>query len=86
MAKLFPWEELKQLMEIRQAAVALGKLGGSAKTDRKAAASRANGKLGGAKRRYPVCTVGTRHRFWRGVCKCGIRQDAKGKKNADSRR
>jgi hypothetical protein len=61
-------------MDTTKAAAALGKLGGSAKTDRKVAASRANGKLGGAKRRYPVCTAGTRHRFWRGVCKCGVRQ------------
>lgn len=47
-------------------AVALGKLGGIA----------ARGKSG-PKRRYPVCTVGKRHVFWKGVCKCGVKQERK---------
>jgi hypothetical protein len=53
-------------MDITKAAAELGRLGGIA----------ARGKSG-AKRHYPKCTVGTRHRFWRGVCKCGIKQERK---------
>jgi hypothetical protein len=48
------------------AAALLGRMGGEA----------ARGKSG-AKRRYPKCTVGSRHRFWRGVCKCGVKQTRK---------
>ena len=43
--------EIEARSAVSQAASALGKLGGAAKTEAKASASRANGKLGGRPRR-----------------------------------
>lgn len=43
--------EIEDRSAVSRAAAALGKLGGSAKTEAKSAASRANGKLGGRPRK-----------------------------------
>jgi hypothetical protein len=52
---------------------------GSIKTDKKAAASRRNGKLGGKPRQYPRCPRYPAHRFTNDRCPCGYHRKPKEK-------
>jgi hypothetical protein len=54
-------------------AVALGRLGGRAKSEKKAAAVRANGRLGGGQRIYPAGITGAQRYHLRNIAAQGGR-------------
>lgn len=59
-------------MELNEAARALGRKGGLARSERKTQAVRANARK---PRKYPLCLDGHKHRFRKGKCAhCGIEQ------------
>lgn len=53
-----------------------GRKGGSKKSLQKTLAARANGKLGGRPRLYPICKhyENRSHRFFDDLCVCGYRR------------